>query len=157
VDTNSQTEHSNEEEEAPRFTSAGREIPPPIEDIDPRDWLTSDDSAVIGYVNTRAGRLKIAALTESETDMIRKGSEKLINPGKPNSGKRIDLKKLRVLTASQSINKANKDRPGYIPLMPDDLEKKLAGEITAIVNAISKLSGYGEEEEDTLNTFLQVS
>lgn len=129
----------------------------PVEDIDPRQWLTSDDSAVIGYVNTRAGRLKIAALTEAETDKVRKGAEKPINPGKPNQGKRVDLKLLRTLTACASLNKAYAGRPNFIPMMPNELEAKLAGEITAIVNEIAKLSGYTEDEEESLPTFLQLS
>jgi hypothetical protein len=124
-----------------------------IEDIDPRHWLESDDGAVTGFVNTRAGRLKIAALTEAETDQVRRGSEKPINPGNPKSGKRIDLKKLRTLTVCVSLNKAH---PGS-NIMPDELEKKLSGEITMIVNEISKLSGYSEEEEENLNNFLQTS
>jgi len=128
-----------------------------VEDIDPRQWLTSDDSAVIGYVNTRAGRLRIAALTESETDRVRKGAEKPINPGKPSMGKRVDLKLLRTLTACESLNKAYRGRPGFQPMMPSELESKLAGEITAIVNEIAKLSGYSEEEEESLPTFLQLS
>lgn len=127
------------------------------EDIDPRSWLQSEDSEIIGYVNTRAGKLKIAALTEAETDRIRKGSEKPINPGKPNSGKRVDLKLLRLLTATESINKANKGRPGYVPVMWSELDRKLSGEITSIVNEISKLSGYSEEEEENLNNFLHLS
>lgn len=127
------------------------------EDIDPGTWLSSEDSEVIGYVTTRAGRLKIAALTEAETDRIRKGSERPINPGKANSGKRVDLKMLRLLTATESINKANKNRPGFTPIMWSQLDKKLSGEITSIVNEISKLSGYSEEEEENLNNFLQLS
>lgn len=128
-----------------------------VPDIDPRQWLQSDDSAIVGYVNTRAGRLKIAALTEVESDQIRKGSEKPLFPGKNNSAKRIDLKTLRLLTATYSLNKAYKDTPGFQPLLPNELEKKLAGEVTSIVNAISKLSGYTEEEDESLNNFLQVS
>lgn len=143
-------------EDSEEIQSSGVEVAQ-VEDIDPRQWLTSDDSAVIGYVNTRAGRLRIAALTEAETDRVRKGAEKPINPGKPNMGKKVDLKLLRTLTACASLNKAYAGRANYQPMMPSELEAKLAGEITAIVNEIAKLSGYSEDEEESLPTFLQLS
>lgn len=139
------------------YSNPAVEEVPTVQDIDPRQWLTSDDSAVVGYVTTRAGRLKIAALTESETDRVRKGAEKPINPAKPHLGKRVDLKLLRTLTACASLNKAYAGTQGFIAMMPSELEAKLAGEITAIVNEIAKLSGYSEEEEESLPTFLQLS
>ena len=134
------------EEEPIRVTSSGRVLPPPPVDINPREWLDSDDSAIIGYVQTRIGRLKIAALTEEESDTIRKGSERPINPGKTNSGKKIDLKRLRVLTVAASLNKAYKDQG--IVISPDEVQRKLTGEVTSIVQKISELSGYKEEEDD---------
>src|SRR6266516_5629810 len=136
----------NLESEEEFNTNGAPKEPESVEDIDPRKWLTADDSAIVGRVKTRAGYLKVAALTEAETDHIRKGSEKWINPGKQSLGKRVDLKTLRLLTACESINKAHLGVPGYIPIMPTELDKKLAGEITSIVNQITKLSGYTEEE-----------
>lgn len=135
----------------------GANEPTPVQDIDPRTWLQSQDELIIGRVKTRAGFIKIAALTEAETDKVRKAAERPINPGKPQLGNKIDLKRLRTNTACESINKANAGVPGYQPIVPNELERKLSGEITSIVNQISKLSGYTEEEEESLTTFLQVS
>lgn len=143
-------DHVVADESVVETTANGAPLAKVIEDIDPRQWLTSDDSSVIGYVNTRAGRLKIAALTEAESDLVRKGSEKPTNPGKPNSSRKINMKLLRTLTVCMSLNKAY---PGS-NITPAELEIKLAGEITSIVSEIGKLSGYTEEEEENLSTFL---
>lgn len=133
-------------------------IPEDVQDIDPRQWLSHDDNLVVDYVVTRAGRLKVAALTENENDNVRKLSEKLRNPGRPQLGKDVNLKLLRLWTVAYSLNKAY----GYFntpsELTADLIAKnnKLAGEITTIVSKITEISGYKEEGESA-SSFLSIS
>lgn len=127
-----------------------------IADIDPRQWLTHDDSLRTTTVVLNAGRIKIAGLTEKEGDRIRKASETPV-PGNPKQ-KQSSLKKLRVLTVALSLNKAY----GWVntpnQITPDQVEEKLMGEITTLVNEISKISGYSEDgQAENLSSFLQVS
>jgi hypothetical protein len=129
-----------------------------VEDIDPSQWLSHDDSLVIDYVVTLAGRLKVAALDENDQDAVRKQAEKLRSPGRPQLGKDINLKLLRLWTIAYSLNKAY----GYWGT-PHELSadmiarnKKLSGEITVIVNKISEISGY-KEDGSSAASFLSVS
>jgi hypothetical protein len=127
-------------------------------DIDPRQWLTHDTSVVTTSVKTMAGRLKIAALDEKETEAARKFAEKPHNPGRPNGPKDINLTKLRCATVAISLNKAYGWTNTPQQINPDEVQKKLSGEITTIVAAISKLSGYEEDEKDEdPGTWFQVS
>jgi hypothetical protein len=127
------------------------------QDIDPGQWLTATSGLVTGFVQTRAGRLKIAALTEKEADMIRKSSESMV-PGNPRQ-RQTSIKKLRLSTVAASVNKAY----GYVVgnpsfLTPDKLESALSGELTMIIAEISKLSGFAEEDQgQNPGDFLQVS
>lgn len=133
-------------------------IPDDAEDIDPQQWLDHDDSLVIDYVVTRAGRLKIAALDESENDAVRKQAERLRNPGKPQLGRDINLKLLRLWTVAFSLNKAYGywNTPKELSADMIAKNKKLSGEITTIVAKISEISGY-KEEGPSASTFLSVS
>ena len=119
------------------------------EDIDPRQWLTHDTSTVTTTVQTMAGRLKIAALDEKETEAARKFAEKPSNPGRPNGPKDINLTKLRCATVALSLNKAYGYTNTPNQIQPDEIQRKLSGEITTIVEAISKLSGYQEDNQDS--------
>lgn len=132
--------------------------PEDIEDIDPNQWLSHDDNLVVDYVVTRAGRLKVAALTENENDSVRKLSEKHRNPGKPQMGKEVNLKQLRLWTVAYSLNKAYNYWQTPNELTADLIARnnKLAGEITSIVSKITEISGYKEEEQSP-STFLSIS
>jgi hypothetical protein len=134
------------------------EIPDDVEDIDPRQWLQHDDSLVIDYVVTRAGRLKVAALDETEQDAVRKQAEKLRNPGRPQLGKDINLKLLRLWTVAFSLNKAYSywGTPNELTANMISGNKKLSGEITTIVQRISEISGY-KEDGASASSFLSVS
>lgn len=149
---------SKDEARAQLAQAQNPEVPEDAEDIDPQQWLDHDDRLVIDYVTTRAGRLKIAALDENENDAVRKQAERLRNPGKPQMGRDINLKLLRLWTVAFSLNKAY----GYWNT-PKELSadmilknKKLSGEITYIVQRISELSGY-KEEGSSASSFLSVS
>lgn len=134
------------------------EIPEDVEDIDPRQWLQHDDALVVDYVFTRAGRLKVAALSENEQDAVRKQAEKYRNPGRPQMGKDINLKALRLWTVAFSLNKAYGYTGTSNELTADLISRnnKLSGEITTIVNKITEISGY-KEEGNSSSTFLSVS
>lgn len=134
------------------------DIPEDVEDIDPHQWLQHDDSLVIGYVVTRAGRLKIAALDETEQDQVRKLAERDRRPGKPQMGKDINLKLLRLWTVAYSLNKAYGWRGTTNEISAEQISRnsKLSGEITTIVQQISELSGY-REDSSTASNFLSVS
>ncbi len=133
-------------------------IPDDVEDIDPGQWLRHDDSLVVDYVVTRAGRLKIAALDEDDQDNIRRQAEKLRNPGRPQMGKDIKLKLLRLWTVAFSLNKAYNywGTPNELSADIIGKNKKLSGEITTIVARISEISGY-KEDGTPASSFLSVS
>jgi hypothetical protein len=116
------------------------------QDIDPGEWLTASEQVITGYVDTIAGRLKIAALTEEESEKIRKSAES-INPANPRGPRIMSLMKMRLATVAASLNKAY----GYAPSDPRYLTaakmpKTLAGEVTMIVKKITELGGYTEEQ-----------
>lgn len=134
------------------------DIPEDVEDIDPGQWLQHDDSLVVDYVVTRAGRLKIAALNENEQDSVRKLSERPRQPGRPQVGKEINLKLLRLWTVAYSLNKAYNYVGTSNELSAESISRnnKLSGEITYIVNRISELSGY-KEDGGVASSFLSIS
>jgi hypothetical protein len=150
---------SKEEARASLINQQAGEIPEDAVDIDPRQWLQHEDNLVVDYVLTRAGRLKIAALTESENDNVRKAAEKPRNPGKPQLGKEINLKLLRLWTIAFSLNKAYGYWGTPNELTADAIIKnnKLAGEITTIVTKITEISGYKEEGSESASSFLSFS
>lgn len=123
-------------------------------DVAPRDWLQKDDSLYSEYVETTAGRLKIAALTEAEVDVLLKGSRRPVTPGDRKSAMKTDMSLFRYNMTAHSINKAaglidestGQLRAGGI--MPEELRKskKLAGELTVIFNEIARISGYKRED-----------
>jgi hypothetical protein len=129
------------------------------EDIDPGQWLQKTTSGVItGYVTTKAGRLKIAAMDETETDAIRRAAES-IDPSNPRGPRKLNIRKLRLGTVAASMNKAY----GYTAadprfLTPDKLVKALSGEVTMIVNEITKLGGFVEDDQGrNLDSLFQIS
>jgi hypothetical protein len=131
------------------------EVPSDIQDIDPGQWLQHDDSFVTDTVVTRAGRLVLAALDEMEQEKCRKLSEKYRQPGRPQAGKELGLKALRLWTVAFSLNKAYKLWGTPQELTADQIEKnkKLAGEITMMVNKISEISGYKEDTVEPTSFF----
>ena len=127
------------------------------QDIDPGQWLTASKEVATEFVIVKAGRLKIAALTERESDVLRKSAEK-INPANPRGPKLLDLKKMRQLTVCASINKAygyNNSDPRY--LRPDLLDEALTGELTTLVQRITALSGYVEDSSASAEAVFQIS
>src|SRR5712664_4222247 len=80
------------------------------QDIDPGQWLNASSGTLTDFVDTKAGRLKIAALTEKEADTIRKQAE-TIDPRNPRQ-RQISTKKLRLSTVAASVNKAYGYAPG---------------------------------------------
>lgn len=148
------TPESPDEELTPQQIAKAQALEP--QDIDPAQWLTASATIPVGYVNTKAGRLKIAALTEKESDAIRRASQSPV-PGKPQQ-RQLNLKKLRLATVAASVNKAY----GYTPadprfIQPEQMEVALSGEITTIVSEISKLSGFVEDSQESPGEFFQIS
>ena len=123
-------------------------VPEGIEDIDPEQWLTHDDTEVYDYVLTRAGRLKISALLESELREIRKAAEKWRVPGKPSAGRELDPDKLRAAIVAASLNKAYGWTGTDKELTAKKIQShdKLSGEISVISFKIQRISGFDAEE-----------
>lgn len=123
-------------------------------DVAPRDWLQKDDSTYTEWVDTTAGRLKIAALTEAEVDVLLKGAKRPVTPGDRKSAMKTDMQLFRYNMTAHSINKAagliNEVNGQLLPgaIMPEELRKskKLAGELTVIFNEIARISGYKRED-----------
>lgn len=130
---------------------------PVIQDIDPATWLSASSGVITGFVDTKAGRLRIAALTEKEADTVRKLAESP-DPRNPRQ-RQLNLMKLRLLTVASSVNKAygySIASPGY--MVPEKMYGTLSGEITMIVAEITKLSGFTEDNQgQNPGDFLQVS
>jgi hypothetical protein len=149
----------NQETELEPETPTPSDLNPGAEpqDIDPAQWLEASTGLVTDYVVTRKGRLKIAALTETESDVIRKASES-INPSNPHGPKKLNIKKMRLGTVAASINKAH----GYTPadprfMTPEKLQGALTGEITMIVNKITEIGGFKEDRADGLDQLFLLS
>lgn len=135
------------------------EIGEDVEDIDPSQWLQHDDTNIVDYVETRAGRLKIAALDESELDLCRRMATKDKHPGRPQAGKEINMKRLRLWIIAYSLNKAYNlfKQPGELTADLIEKNKKLSGEITMMIARITDLSGYKDEVPSGESSFLSVS
>jgi hypothetical protein len=131
---------------------ADEEIP----DIDPGQWLASDDAAEVRWAAVKAGRIKLAGLTEAEQEEIRNLSARPINPGNPRLGKETKLTLVRLWTVAYSMNKAygyGPDDPRRITAKMIQENNKLGGEITYLGNIISELSGYQRDETETAQLF----
>lgn len=112
-------------------------LPGEAQDIDPSDWLGKEDGESIGYVEVEGSRLKIAALTEAETQRLIKLSRRP-DPQRPGDPPRLDSSQLRLQTICASLNKANPDKP---QITPNQLMGKKTGILTTIQEAIMNLSG----------------
>lgn len=127
------------------------------QDIEPGQWLAASKEVPTETVEVKGGRIKLAALTEKESDQLRRLAER-INPSNPRGPKLMDLKKMRIVTACASINKAY----GYTPsdprfLRPEQLEEALTGELTMINKKIAEISGYKEDSSADSEAVFQIS
>jgi len=113
------------------------------QDVDPLKWLAVDDSMQVGRVQTSAGPLKIAAITEQEFAMLMKRA-RVIDP--MTKQPRTQPMLLRRWLIAYSISKAN-GLEGRNEIQADNplLMKKLTGELTTIQQAVQKLSGLDDE------------
>jgi hypothetical protein len=125
-----------------------------MEDIDPETWLASeyDPEDLTSYVELRAGRVKVAAITEAEQDGIRRRSLVPRDPKRPRGERELNMKLIRYWTICVSMNKAY----GYPPgdpreLTPRKIEQsaRLSGEITKISDEVFRISGYDEIASST--------
>lgn len=113
-----------------------------VRDIDPAEWLATQDGEMVGFVEVEGVRLKIAALTEGETQSLMKRSRRP-DPQRPGDPPKLDSMSFRLGMIVESLNKANPDKP---PITANLLAGKKTGVLTQIQDAIMTLSGYNKEQ-----------
>jgi len=124
-------------------------LPGEAKDIDPADWLGVEDGQMFGTVEVEGVRLKIAALTEAETQRLMKLSRRP-DPAHPGDPPRLDPGHLRLLTIVTSLNKANPDKA---QITPNQLSNKKTGVLTTLQEAIMQLSGMDTERRPSASFF----
>jgi hypothetical protein len=124
---------------------------PQLRDIDPQEWLAPVEVPVVGYfaVERLKGRVKIAALTDKETNNIMRASRRPDAKGRT----KVNAQMSKLLCVAYSINKANgklTDQGQFAPgaVLPQQLENVLGGEVVECYKAISRLSGFKEDNSD---------
>lgn len=124
------------------------DVPEDAEDIDPEQWLAHDDENVYDYVETRAGRLKIAALSEKELRIIRRSIQRPQRAGSNSQANReADLERLRASIVAYSLNKAYEWFGTDKELTPKRIveSNKLSGEVSILLIKIQEISGFKAE------------
>lgn len=112
-----------------------------IKDASLEAWLSYDASQVRGTVNTVAGPLVIAPITEDELDLIQRASQK---PDVVRGQVVLDPTKFKRGLVAKSLSKAadgsitEAEVLGRLTQPP----AKLAGEVARIAEEIIKLSGF---------------
>lgn len=147
IETLAPEDEGYSEDEEPVSASGMPAIEGP-EDIDPNEWLAHDDSTTTDHVFVQMGdrevRLKIAAITEAEDNVLLKASRKF-DPKTKSAGK-IDFSRYRKLVVAYSLSKAQGTEKTPQAVNPDALGAKLTGHLTVIQKAIMKVSGMDMDE-----------
>lgn len=110
--------------------------PADVVDVDPSRWL-EQPTDMLGTVEVDGVRLKIAALTEEETQRYLKMNRKP-DPRNPTAPPQLDPMAFRLAIIAASLNKAN---PSAVAIMPNQLITRKTGSLTKIQDAIMALSG----------------
>lgn len=114
------------------------------EDVDLAHWLSGEDTAdLVDFFVLRDGkRLKIAAITDGEQQLIENASRE-VNPLNPKGPRKLNPGKWRRNLIALSINKANGVKNGERGYVTEQaLLQRPTGELTEIQKAIFKLSGF---------------
>lgn len=123
-------------------------------DISLEEYLREGEDRVTGKVRVRGGNLKVSSITEEELDRLQKMAER----PDPRNGKgavKFEPSQFKKLLAAKGLALAN---PGMneMQIMPM-LNKRLAGDVTIIAEAITKLSGFSEDRQSEIDDLLGFS
>lgn len=126
-----------------------------VEDIDPAEWLATEDDVVTDTVtlriNGKTSRLKIAALTEGESNRILEAAKRK----RPGEKAKVDFETAKLMTIGFSIYKAAGDADPMLKGVQSvqGLRKKLVGQMTEIYKQISELSGVVRDRDVKVEDF----
>jgi hypothetical protein len=115
--------------------------------VDPNEWLTQPQE-MERTVPLDGIKLKIAALTEAETQVLMKQNTRP-NPAKPQDPPRLDTPRFRLAVIAFSLNKAGANPP----ILPSQLESRKTGSLTQLQNEIMDLSGMATGAQPTADFF----
>lgn len=123
-------------------------------DISLEEYLREGEDRVTGKVRVRGGFLKVSSITEEELDRLQKMAER----PDPKNGKgavKFEPSQFKKLLAAKGLALANPTM-GEMQIMPM-LNKRLAGDVTIIAEAITKLSGFSEDRQGEIDDLLGFS
>jgi hypothetical protein len=113
-------------------------------DIDLEQWLAEDDTAKFDYVMIGDRRMKVGVLTQGEWEDLDAESRKppvgRINPANPKGPRQRNVNWLARRVIAYAINKG----AGRDVVKPEDLLKKVTGDLVAIQKAVTRLSGLDD-------------
>lgn len=123
-------------------------------DISLEEFLRESEDRVTGKVRVRGGNLSVSSITEEELDKLQKMAERP-NPSAGKGAVKFEPSVFKKLLAAKGLSLANPSM-NEMQIMPM-LNKRLAGDVTIIAEAITKLSGFSEERQDQIDSLLGFS